>query len=281
MKRLSGKNSVLLSVFITATLLLSAGCASTKTTESSDSPDSYEAAVNETNNDEKGIKLNNTKKKEKANGGGFSFAGLFASKFHTIGEASVYTPQVFGGIKQTASEVILYPKKETFGFSSTYQAAYYYLTFNTTARNAFIKAVDQYFKDFENKKLDRNDKKSFRKYGKINAEVTWGTVKGNSPNYGDGSLMLGYKFYDKSPYFTITMYGCTNEAFVNGASDVETSMHLYYYFTKNQAKMLCDQLSDENIQRVLYEYEIEQSGIPEVEDSYYEADSDDEVTDVE
>lgn len=277
----SGKNNLVFAGLMAVSLFLAAGCSSTK--EAAASADTYEdaVAVEDTYDDEEGTKLDAKKKSEKKSSSGFSLLGLFGSKFRTIGEASVYTPQIFGGIKQTASEVILYPKKETVGFASSYQAAYYYLTFNPAARKAFIKAVDQYYKDFENKKLNRNDKKSYKQYGKINADVYWGTVKGNSPNYGEGSLMLGYKFYEKSPYFTITMYGCTNEAFVEGSSEMETSMHLYYYFTKNQAKMLCDQLTDENIQKVLYEYEIEQTGTPEAEDSYIEADSEDEVSDVE
>lgn len=253
-----------------ATCLMFAGCASSKVKESveasadtyvSEESDVIEETSEVTNKSTK--KTTSTKKKKS-----FNLGDIFKSKFVPIGESSVYSTMVFGGIKQQAAQIVYYPSRELSGFGSAYMAAYYYLTFDDKARHEFINAVDQYFKDFDNKKLKRDDKKSFKVYGSVKTKAYWGTIKTSSPNNGEGKLELGYKFVDKNPYFSLTMQPVINQTFLDGGSEVEESLQLHYYMTKNQCRMLADALSDEALAKAIYEYEVSEYGVPEVEDSY-------------
>lgn len=267
-------NKYIASFCLASLILLGAGCSSAKQDDSSvadgDSYISEEDEANETKISSKTRKSSSDKKSSD-----FSFANLFKSKFITIGESTVYAPQMFGGIKQTEADIIYYPKKDAAGFSASFKAVYYYLTLDDSARNSLIKAVDRYFSDFEEKKLSRSAKKTEKAYGKVNSEVFWGTLKGNSPNYGEGSLNLGYQFVEKSPYFTLTLYPVDNIPYSKGLVNDEKSLKLEYFFTKNQARMLADALMDENLEKKIREYEAVELGLVEDIDDYsYTSDSD-------
>ncbi len=261
-------------------LVLGAGCSSTK--QSGTAMDEGDTYISEKEENETKLPKKTT---NKTSGKSSSFADLFKSKFVTIGETTIYTPQIFGGIKQTEAEIVYYPKNDTAGFGSSFKALYYYLTFDDSARNSLIKDVDRYFSDFDEKKLSRTAKKTEKAYGKINVDVTWGTIKGNSPNYGSGSLNVGYQFVEKSPYFILTLYPIDNIPFETGAVNEPKSLKLEYFFTKNQARMLADALKDEALESKIWEsegisydyYESEDEYVDSAENSFEEIDEVEEI----
>ena len=260
-----------------------AGCASNKSSDSvmietSDSYDSETSKVGEPINADKD-------EKPAKKSSGFSFDKIFTSRYVEYEKGSVFTPKTFGGRKQETVDFVIYPKTDSAGFCSSYMSAYYYLTFNNLSRKDLIAAMNKYLKDFDEKKLDRNDKKSFKAYGKTKAFVRWGTLKANNPYSADGvSISLGYRFEDKSPYFTIQMETVNDEntaATAKKASDVVTSMRLVYYLTKNQCRGFIENLSDQKVNDVMYSFIENSREVPEEEDSYYDDANSDEVKDVE
>ncbi|MCQ2573552.1 MAG: hypothetical protein MJ182_06630 [Treponema sp.] len=267
---------------LAAALIFVTGCASNKVDSSSEvGTDSYEDSVllddDEVTDVDEVYQIDNgtraeSKKNAKAKGSGNFLQNIFGSKYMEIEDGSLFTSKTFGGIKQNACTYVVYPGTDTAGFGSNYMASYYYLTMDDANRKMLENCMQKYFKDFENKKLKRDDSKSYKAYGKIKVFLRWGAVKGNNPYFAkDVPVFVGYKFVDKSPYFTLTMNqsvpGNTHER-IEDVNDVVFSAYLNYFFTKAQCNMLIEGLSDEKIAKVLNKYEIEETGEYQENDSY-------------
>ena len=276
MKRVFGTVAVLFA----ASLFFS--CASNKGNDSleTEEADVYELQVSENKTEKKSSKEKQNKKRKNS----FALGDMFSSKYSEFGEGSVYTPKAFGGRKQELVSFVIYPKTESAGFGSSYMGSYYYLTMDDQNRKILTSSMNRYLNDFEEKKLDRSNKKSYKVYGKVKAIVRWGTFKANNPYYSqDAVLTLGYKFEDNSPYFSIQMEQVPDDgtaAVAKDVHDVVFSMRLNYFLTKNQCRGFIDNLTDEKVYDAYNAYEIDTYGATEVEDVYFEEESD-EVEDVE
>lgn len=189
-----------------------------------------------------------------------------------VDNSSVFTPNVLGALKQKKATVVIYPKQELAGFGSPYLAAYYYLFMNETSRNNLRKAVDNYFSDFENKRLLRDGKNTDKIYGKTDVNLRWGTLSNSTPNNGDAVMNLGYVFKKGSPYFSITIYPTFNKySEVTSAVDRE-SMMLTYYFTKAQISEILSMLDEDMITEQFNIYKNDNVFTNEDVDSYDDSD---------
>ena len=213
-------------------------------------------------------KVNTNKKNEK---NAFEKFFTFGNKDDFVygDEFSVFTPGTLGGIKQKKADFMIAPEKQTAGFGSSYMAAYYIVQMNEEARVDFINAVNQYFSDFENKRLERKGRNTFKKYGSIDVHLDWGTISSSTPNNADGKAMIGYEFIKNSPYFSISMYPMHNNHWdvVGDATSIE-SMSLKYYFTKAQALQFINSLEEDNIKKLLLGYSSDEYFIPQENDEY-------------
>lgn len=180
---------------------------------------------------------------------------LGTGKFIECDETKIYTTTVFGGLKQQDASIMVNKKYKTAGFGSPYMAAYYVTQFDDNSRHVFTEAVENYLEDFENKALNRKSTDSFKKYGKGNVRLNWGTIKATTPNSGKGFCHFGYKFKEKSPYFTITVYPVENEMRIQDEIGEPNSIMLTYWLTKAQARDLVSMLSDDIVYGALNEYE--------------------------
>lgn len=213
-------------------------------------------------------KVNTNKKNEK---NAFEKFFTFGNKDDFVygDDFSVFTPGTLGGIKQKKADFMIAPEKQTAGFGSSYMAAYYVVQMNEEARADFINAVNQYFSDFENKRLERKGRNTFKKYGSIDVHLDWGTISSSTPNNADGKAMIGYEFIKNSPYFSISMYPMHNNHWdvVGDATSIE-SMSLKYYFTKAQALQFINSLEEDNIKKLLLGYSSDEYFIPQENDEY-------------
>jgi len=265
MKRITG------TALLLGAALIASGCASTGGKKESgtiiESADTYETEVEEVNT------KTETRKKSSSSGKKSSdniLKSIFNSRFVQFGNGSIFSVKTFGGLKQQSAEYVLFPKLDTAGFGCPYMSGYYYITFDDNNRAAVIRAMEQYFKDFENKKLNRDEKKALKAYGTAVSNIRWGTIKSSSPNYGKAIMKCGYKFVDNSPYFTISCEAVTNQAFLDGNSDIQDSLALTFYFTKSQCRTFMDIMSDESVDKAFYNLELETLGISQDEGSYDE-----------
>ena len=161
----------------------------------------------------------------------------------------------FGGLKESDLNFLLRVDSNLAGFGCSIMGAYFIAQFDDVARARIAKAAQQYFDDFENKKL--SDKKNVAKnaYGTINYKLNWGTFKSSTPNNGTGTGYLGYEFVKKQPYFIIWNYPFPNDYYeIAKDSTTRESAPVKFYFTRNQLKQLIDTLSEENLQNYYYSF---------------------------
>lgn len=245
-------------------------CASTKQTPSvqSDSYDNEDTPVQINNsNDENNSDQNNGSKKitKKKFSEKKSYEKNELEKFFTFGnkddyiaidQTSIFSLNLVGGIKQQVCDTYISTKNENeAGFGATIMSNYYIFMMDKENRNKLRIAYENYLHDFENKKLNRKDRKTFKKYGNINVNAHWGALKTTTPSFGNGTVNLGYEFEKNSPYFCMTMYSIYNDYYdIVGDATTRESMTVKYYFTKAQMKDLLNALNEENITNMYNEY---------------------------
>lgn len=251
------KSKVLLCLSIFTLFLLSA-CSSTKS----------DFALTEDATETLNKSTNKKKKAEKKQFVLFKYGNI--GDYISLDETSVFVPNAFGVLKQKRATVTIDPKLQEAGFGSSYLAAYYYLFWDAAARESLIKAIDDYYSDFENKRLKRDNGNSYKIYGKIPVRLRWGTLSNSTPNNSETEMYVGYKFKEKSPYFVITIYPAFNEySNVTDAVDRE-SMMLTYYFTKAQLLDLKSMLDNEVISKTLIDFNSDDVVIETESDDYDE-----------
>jgi hypothetical protein len=245
-------------LFIASMLLCS--CQSTKTNGSttvsgdsdySDSADDETAiTVNDTDKstaDSYDTVADDSRESEPKQESFFSRLTQGSVKFKEVGSFDLSTMGLNSKVKKQEATFLIDEKTYNAGFGSPILAAYCVMLMDQKTRSVYINAVNSYLKDFENKKLDRKDKKSYKKYGKSKATIYWGMVKSQTSNYAYPEAFFGYTFKEKSPYFTITMYPTVNEKRKVDDSVAEESMIVNFYFTKAQARTLADFLAEDNL----------------------------------
>ncbi len=273
-------------VFTVSMLLCS--CQSTKTADSN--PVSTDLDYSDTSNEEVAIKVNPNKQNadevvnesdnssfsvdtgdeyldeeennsEKGNKKSvFDFLTKSSSKVKEVGTFNLSTQALNSKLKLQEASFYIDNKKYDAGFGSYIMAAYYTMLMDQKCRSVYTNAVNSYFNDFENKKLKRKDRKTYKQYGKAKATIYWGVVKSQIPNYAYPIAYFGYTFKDKSPYFTITMHPTVNEKRRVDDTVVEESMMVTFYFTKAQCRELANFLKEDNL------YNYFGTGIPNVEE---------------
>lgn len=262
--------TTLLSIF--AAVFIS--CGSTKEIQSA--PDTYvsneEISAPETDNSDKAEKIStetvtkNPKKKKNAIEQFFTFGNKDEYIFYD--QTTVFTKEITGMTEKKASVVIRYDDHSA-GFGSYNTAMYYYVLFDKDNRATLARAVESYFSDFENKRLQRKGKKTDKAYGKIGYRLSWGSISSSTPNYGYGEGYCGYEFIKGSPYFTIYNYEFEN-IYYERAGDATTrkSNFVKYYFTKSQLRQLLNLLSEEKINEQILENDSEFIFTPSTSDEY-------------
>lgn len=166
----------------------------------------------------------------------------------------IFQLTVLNALKQEDAVVIYNVESGKAGFNAMYQTSWYHLLFDNTTRAAFSAASAQYLSDFEQKKLDRKNKKSYRIYGEYPVTIQWGTIPRMTSGTADTDVQFGYEFKKKAPYFSITVWPAANQKYIDGPSAVEKSSTLHFYMTKAQVTQMVELLSDAKISEALAPY---------------------------
>lgn len=180
--------------------------------------------------------------------------GFFSRKNvnYECGTFSYYSPnQIF---KMESGEGTIYYNSslKMAGFQANYYHQIYYLFMNENTRNKLKQNVEQYFADFESHSLLKSGK-TYKKYGEAPVRLEWGTIPSMIDAYGNGKIQFGYRFYDNSPYFTLTVWPVKNLE-KNKAAGSAKSIKIQYFFTKKQAETIAILLSNENLSEQLSPY---------------------------
>ena len=183
-------------------------------------------------------------------------------------KTKIFQLTVVNTLKQEDADIIYNIKSEKSGFSAWYQTNWYHLLLDTAARRGLAAASQEYLSDFEQKKLNRKDRKSYKSYGEYPVTIRWGTIPGMESGYADTNVQFGYEFNKRSPYFTMTVWQVPNEAYKDNSSDIPMSSTLHFYMTKAQVVEMSEMLSDEKIMEALKPYiqNLEENKNPHVDE---------------
>ena len=212
--------------------------------------------------------------------------GTAFTRFFTGGQKNIELDQctlsqkTVGGKLKLEDAIIIYNIETGFvGFSANYQVGTYHVLFNEATRKVFRAAVTSYLADFEDKKLVRNTKKTYKTYGECPTTIHWSTFTKQLVNRANSKVQFGYEFRNNSPFFSITVLSSENIAHKNLRSTITTNVPLHFYFTKAQASQMAELLSEEKIDEALAPYMkvMEPDGTPKA-DEYTAAPSGDEYT---
>lgn len=260
--------TVMLSLF--ASVFIS--CGTTKEIQST--PDTYisddEIIAPVTEESDKSKKITPStatpKKKKNALEDFFTFGNKDEYIFYD--QTTVFTKEITGMTEKNASVVIRYDDHSA-GFGSYNSLLYYYVLFDQDNRAALSRAIESYFSDFENKRLQRKGKKTEKAYGKLKYRLSWGSISSSTPNYGYGEGYCGYEFVKGAPYFVIYNYEFNNDYYEKaGDATTRTSNSVKYYFTKSQLRNLRNLLSEEKITEQIIENDSEFIFSPSTSDEY-------------
>ena len=178
---------------------------------------------------------------------------LNTNKFTKVEAFSAYLKLTVGGLVSRKAHLIYREGTDVAGFEMYYDTSAYALQFAKVARGVLIDAVNRYYQDFDQKKLERSApfKKTRDVYGFCDAYEDYGMVSGMMTYYSRPRVFFGYTFVKGSPYFTVNVRPAKNLAYGDSKSEEAllkaNVIEQTYYFTKSQAKKLVTFLSDENI----------------------------------
>jgi hypothetical protein len=150
-------------------------------------------------------------------------------------------------LEQKEFSVMLYPRKGLAGFLYYKSPCKERLLLDKDGRDAVTKAYELYIKDYEEKNLDKSQKKFAECYGVARAKIEWGPFQYSS--YADPKIMMGYLFVGKSPYFCIKIPS-TKSTQKKGDAEIQYGGSILY-FTRSQLKDFVDAISDSEIQNAI------------------------------
>ncbi|WP_461257287.1 hypothetical protein, partial [Treponema sp. R80B11-R83G3] len=156
-----------------------------------------------------------------------------------IGEVEMQfdTLMGLGNLKKQTVSVLYFPKEDVVCLKYIYEYYTYHQFWNRRGRLYFINALQKYNEDYTARDLQKDNKKSRRKYGIVRGYLVWQMFSFSVQAYANMNVELGYFFKDKSPYFTV--FQRTAEYLDDKSRDSNrSSSNITMYFTRAQAAEL-------------------------------------------
>ena len=139
-------------------------------------------------------------------------------------------------LKETSVEVIFYPRDNEVALVFRHGLGRYQQFWNEAGRKLFIDGLERYKEDFANQALVTRFSKSQAAYGKAKGRFIWEPLL-ISPKYRSSPFIsLGYRFKDKSPYFSAYQLRAKEETRSN--KGITESPQYSVYFTRAQGDQL-------------------------------------------
>jgi hypothetical protein len=165
-----------------------------------------------------------------------------------IGTVDMQVNKTFGFPRLTA-EVFYFPAEDAVALRYRLDFVSYNQFWGLEGREMFRNALERYLDDYENRRLDRNSRRTRTVYGTTQGFLTWQQFTFSKLHRGNMPVGLGYIFRDRSPYFTVNLRPAFHEDEFsvrnNKLSDAFT-----FCFTRAQARELMG-LFDESLLRSL------------------------------
>ena len=207
---------------------------------------------------------------------GFTDRLLNINKFTKVEPFSAYLKPTVGNMFVRKGHLIYREGTDVGGYMMYYDDMAFAIQFAQADRAIAVDAINRYFDDFDQKRLNRSAKRKNTReiYGFCNAYEDYGVVSGMMTYYARPKVFFGYVFVKNSPYFTINVRQAKNLA-VNEKTEEgslkATAIEQTYYLTKAQAQKLAAFLGDQNIDSLYAQSSDDFDSNPAAADDYNDA----------
>jgi len=137
-------------------------------------------------------------------------------------------------VNKVGIEAVFHPRLNAVSLEFKYEFLKYRQFWDKPARKQFAASLELYKRDFEDKKLVNNSRKTRDVYGKAKGRVEWEAFKFTK----NPTIELGYRFKENTPFFTTLMRSAKEVMSDGDSSSPMDSQQISMYFTRAQADEL-------------------------------------------
>jgi len=143
----------------------------------------------------------------------------------------------FGGLRKNDIIVSYFPVEDAVCLQYKNDFITYYVFWNKVNRIAFLRALENYKEDYNQRNFGKSSRKSKDNYEKVNGYLIWQSFSFTVQANGHPDIGMGYYFKNKAPYFTIFQH----KAYFHDLQSKQKnrqSTEITIYFTRAQADNL-------------------------------------------
>jgi hypothetical protein len=155
----------------------------------------------------------------------------------SIGTAKVQFDRPFSSKVNTVEiEAVFHPRLNAVSLEFKHNIYMNYRQFwDEAARKQFAASLELYKRDFEDRKLIDNYKKTRAVYGNIKGRVEWDAFKYAKTRVANPTIEIGYRYKESTPFFTTLMRSAKEVVSDTDSSPTVDSPQINMYFTRAQA----------------------------------------------
>ena len=146
------------------------------------------------------------------------------------GSGSASLDRVFGGLTPAEISAVFHPRLNAVSLEFRHEMVSYRLFFDEVARMRFAAALEAYNADFDARNLADRHRRTVAAYGSVSGRLEWQTASFTAVSVSFPTIEFGYRFREKSPFFTVL----ARPSKADGGSGGE-SRQIRVYFTRAQA----------------------------------------------
>jgi competence CoiA-like predicted nuclease len=141
-------------------------------------------------------------------------------------------------VNKAEIEAVFHPRLNAVSLEFRYEMVKYRQFWDEAARKQFASSLELYKRDYEDRKLLDKYRKTRSAYGKTKSRLEWEAFKFTKTRISYPTIEIGYRFKEKTPFFTILMRSAKEEMANGDSSNPMDSQQINMYFTRAQADEL-------------------------------------------
>lgn len=186
----------------------------------------------------------------------------------SIGTAEAQFDRFFSSkVNKVEIEAVFHPRLNAVSLEFKFELMKNRQFWDEAARKQFAASLELYKRDFEERKLLDNYRKTRDVYGKVKSRLEWELSKHTKTRVTNPTIEIGYRFKEKTPFFTTLMRSTKEITSEEESSSAVTSQQISMYLTRAQADELAKLFDQAHLLELLAEKNTA------VTDEYLEADS--------
>jgi hypothetical protein len=153
-----------------------------------------------------------------------------------VGTAEVQFDRFFSSkVNKVAIKTVFHPRLNAVSLEFRFELMTYRQFWDESARKQFAASLELYKRDFEDKKLVDDYRKTKAVYGNVKGRLVWEASKYTTTRVSNPTIEIGYRFKEKTPFFTTLMRSAREVVNEGENSNPMNSQQINMYFTRTQA----------------------------------------------